>query len=89
MKSILPKIVLFLIPITSFLYPQSANSDVPKQVPNVVTADIQAGIEKYIEDETARGGGYFKFSSDGQDFSFKLVRVHTSFFWRWYRLFQL
>ena len=79
MKSILPKTVLFLIPITSFLYSQSANSDVPKQVPNVVTADIQAGIEKYIEDETARGGGYFEFSSDGQDFSFKLVRVHTEY----------
>ena len=79
MKSIFPKTVLFLIPITSFLYSQSANSDVPKQVPNVVTADIQAGIEKYIEDETTRGGGYFEFSSDGQDFSFKLVRVHTEY----------
>ena len=79
MKSIRPKTVLFLISITSFLYSQSANSDVPEQVPNVVTADIQAGIEKYIEDETARGGGYFEFSSDGQDFSFKLVRVHTEY----------
>ncbi|MDP6276462.1 MAG: transglutaminase domain-containing protein [Candidatus Marinimicrobia bacterium] len=58
---------------------QLANVDVPDQVPKVVTADIQAGIEKYIEDETVRGGGYFEFSSDGQDFSFKLVRVHTEY----------
>lgn len=48
-------------------------------VPNVVTADIQAGIEKYIEEETLRGGGYFRFSSDGKEYSFKLVRVHTEY----------
>lgn len=48
-------------------------------VPNVVTRDIQAGIEKYIEDETSRGGGYFKFSSDGKEYLFKLVRVHTEY----------
>ncbi len=48
-------------------------------VPNVVTADIQAGIEKYIEGQTDRGGGYFKFSSDGKEYLFKLVRVHTEY----------
>lgn len=47
--------------------------------PNVVTADIQAGIEKHIEEETGRGGGYFKFTSAGKEYSFKLVRVHTEY----------
>jgi len=79
MESITAKKVLFLISMTGFLGAQSAGAYVPKQVPNVVTADIQAGIEKYIEDKAARGGGYFKFSSDGKDFSFKLVRVHTEY----------
>jgi len=48
-------------------------------LPKVVTADIQAGIEKYIEDQTKRGGGYFKFSSAGKEYLFKLVRVHTEY----------
>ena len=48
-------------------------------VSNVVTPDIQAGIEKYIEDQTRAGGGYFKFSSDGKEYLFKLVRVHTEY----------
>jgi transglutaminase-like putative cysteine protease len=48
-------------------------------VPNVVTADIQAGIEKYIEEQVSRGGGYFKLSSEGKEYLFKLVRVHTEY----------
>jgi len=48
-------------------------------VPNVVTADIQDGIEKYIEDQSKRGDGYFKFSSEGKEYFFKLVRVHTEY----------
>ena len=35
---------------------QSASDDVP----NVVTADIQVGIEKHIEEQTKLGEGYFK-----------------------------
>ncbi len=48
-------------------------------LPNVVTQDIQAGIEKYIEEKAKRGGGYFKFISGGKKYSFKLVRVHTEY----------
>ena len=50
-----------------------------QSVPNVVTADIQAGIETYIEDKTRAGGGYFSFTSDDKDLSLKLVRVHTEY----------
>ena len=48
-------------------------------VSNVLTPDIQAGIEQYIEDQTSTGGGYFQFSSDGKEYLFKLVRVHTEY----------
>jgi transglutaminase-like putative cysteine protease len=48
-------------------------------VSNVVTPDIQAGIEKYIEDRSRAGGGYLKYSSDDKDYLFKLVRVHTEY----------
>ncbi|MEW6008149.1 MAG: transglutaminase domain-containing protein [Candidatus Omnitrophota bacterium] len=56
---------------------KSASADT--SLPNVVTADIQAGIEKYIEEETARGNGYFKCTAGGKEYLFKLVRVHTEY----------
>ncbi len=46
---------------------------------NVMTADIQAGIENYIEKETRRGNGYFRFYSGGREYNFKLVRIHTEY----------
>jgi transglutaminase-like putative cysteine protease len=51
----------------------------PASVLNQVTSDIKAGIEKHIEEQTRLGEGYFKFSSDGKDYLFKLVRVHTEY----------
>ena len=51
----------------------------PDPVPNVVTADIQAGIEKHIEDQIRKGGGYFRLASDDGELALKLVRVHTEY----------
>ncbi len=48
-------------------------------VPIVVTEDIQAGIEKHIEQETIGGGGYFKLRMDDKQLALKLVRVHTEY----------
>ncbi|MHC4415375.1 MAG: transglutaminase-like domain-containing protein [Planctomycetota bacterium] len=48
-------------------------------VPNVVTADIQAGIEQHIDERTRAGGGYFRLSSGDTGLSLKLVRVHTEY----------
>jgi transglutaminase-like putative cysteine protease len=46
---------------------------------SLVTTEIQADIERYIAEEARRGNGYFRFSSDGKDYLFKLVRVHTEY----------
>ena len=75
------KLLLAVLIVFSVIPVDYANAQDTEDVsiPNVVTADIQTGIEKYIEDETNRGGGYFKFSSSGKDYSFKLVRVHTEY----------
>ena len=54
---------------------KSASDDVP----NIVTADIQVGIEKYIEEQTKLGDGYFKMSFKDQRLNLKLVRVHTEY----------
>ncbi len=51
----------------------------PEPTPSVVTADIQAGIEKYIADQTKLQGGYFELPYEGKTLQLKLVRVHTEY----------
>ena len=48
-------------------------------VPHVVTADIQAGIEKHIDELTDSSGGYFPLVVEGKDLSLQLVRIHTEY----------
>ncbi|MHC4708089.1 MAG: transglutaminase-like domain-containing protein [Planctomycetota bacterium] len=48
-------------------------------VPNVVTEDIQRGIEKHIEEQTRLGQGYFTIPFEGRQLRLKLVRVHTEY----------
>ena len=51
----------------------------PENILDVVTADIQAGIEKHIEEQTKLGDGYFKIEFDDEELNLKLVRVHTEY----------
>ncbi|MHC4248131.1 MAG: transglutaminase-like domain-containing protein [Planctomycetota bacterium] len=46
---------------------------------SVVTADIQAGIERYIEERVRLGGGYFALAFGDKGLRLKLVRVHTEY----------
>jgi len=46
---------------------------------HVLTADIQAGIEKHIADTSQRNGGYFPLQYEGKEMRLKLVRVHTEY----------
>ncbi len=48
-------------------------------VPNLVTAEIQAGIERHIEEQVRLGGGYFKLPFGDKELRLKLVRVHTEY----------
>lgn len=48
-------------------------------VPNVVTADIQAGIEQHIDEQIRAGSGYFRLPFDHRQLHLKLVRVHTEY----------
>jgi transglutaminase-like putative cysteine protease len=48
-------------------------------VVHVVTSDIQAGIEKHIEEQTRLGEGYFRIPFEGRQLQLKLVRVHTEY----------
>ncbi len=46
---------------------------------SVVTADIQAGIEKHIEEQIRLGDGYFTLPYEDKELRLKLVRVHTEY----------
>jgi hypothetical protein len=48
-------------------------------IPNVVTNDIKAGIEKHIEDLSKENGGFFPIAFDGKEMKLKLVRVHMEY----------
>jgi len=50
-----------------------------ESVPNVVTADIQEGIEKHIEAQMQLGEGYFRLPYKDGELRLKLVRVHTEY----------
>ncbi|MHC4250861.1 MAG: transglutaminase-like domain-containing protein [Planctomycetota bacterium] len=51
----------------------------PAPLPTTVTADIQAGIERHIEDRVRQGGGYFTLPFGDRELRLKLVRVHTEY----------
>ncbi|MEA3225675.1 MAG: transglutaminase domain-containing protein [Planctomycetota bacterium] len=46
---------------------------------NVVTKDIQDGIEKHIEEQTRLGDGFFTLPYGESELRLKLVRVHTEY----------
>ncbi|MCF8070435.1 MAG: hypothetical protein K9L30_17785 [Desulfobacterales bacterium] len=46
---------------------------------NVVTADIQEGIEKHIDEQSRMGDGYFELPFDEMILRLKLVRVHVEY----------
>jgi transglutaminase-like putative cysteine protease len=56
----------------------SDRSDVDSETSDF-TEEIQAGIEKHIEEHTREGNGYFKLMYKGKELSLKLVKVHTEY----------
>ena len=50
-----------------------------KNIPKVVTSDIEEGIKANIAKKVEEGGGYFNMTSDGKDLRLQLVRVHTEY----------
>lgn len=50
-----------------------------KNIPKVVTADIEAGIKANIAKKVEEGGGYFNMSTEEKDLRLQLVRVHTEY----------
>jgi hypothetical protein len=51
----------------------------PTDPHSVSATQIQAGIERHIEEQVRLGGGYFKLPFRDQELHLKLVRVHTEY----------
>ncbi len=56
----------------------SAGSSSPG-VPDVVTADIQLGIQKHIDEQVRLGGGYMRLPFKDRELLVKLVKIHTEY----------
>ncbi len=58
---------------------QETTQSAIEPIPHVITSDIQAGIEAYIEEQTLLNDGYFLLTHQGEELRLKLVRVHTEY----------
>ena len=70
--------IVFLM-LGTFSITQTTGFAATSTVPNVVTADIEAGIQHYIEEQMRLGGGYFTLPFKEKELRLKLVRVHTEY----------
>ena len=57
----------------------AAGQEACESAPPIVTADIQAGIEKHIAEQVALGDGFFTVEFEGRELKLKLVRVHLEY----------
>lgn len=72
--------VLFTIVISCNTNPKKEKKTLAdKNIPKVVTADIERGIKANIDQKVADGGGYFNMTSEGKELRLQLVRVHTEY----------
>ena len=78
-KKAIPVIVAVCVIFTGCNKSQDEEQGSSSSIPNVVTKDIQDGIEKHIKEQTRLGGGYFKLPFNGTELRLKLVRVHTEY----------
>lgn len=75
----IPAAVAFCFVLTGHASAREPATAPTESVPNVVTADIQAGIEKHIAEQTRLGGGSFRIPFRDGELQLKLVRVHTEY----------
>ena len=58
---------------------KEAINEQAKTTKKVSIAEIETGIKNFIQKKTEENGGYFQVTDRGQEFSMKLVRVHTEY----------
>ncbi len=59
--------------------PDAPAASAPPATNVAPTAEIQAGIERHLEEQSHLNGGYFKLAFRTKELRLKLVRVHTEY----------
>ncbi len=75
----MPTVVVACALLVGYNISRDQGQSAPAAISNVVTKDIQDGIEKHIEEQTRLSHGYFTIGYDGRQLQLKLVRVHTEY----------
>ncbi|MHC4950403.1 MAG: transglutaminase-like domain-containing protein, partial [Planctomycetota bacterium] len=78
-RTLIPAALVVCIVVVGCDKSPEIEQDAAASVPNVITADIQAGIEKHIDEQTQRGNGFYILDHEGKELKLKLVRVHTEY----------
>jgi len=78
-RTLLSAAILLYVLLPSCSREPEQDTTTPQSVPIVVTADIQAGIENHIEEQTKIHNGYFPLPFEDKQLHLKLVRVHTEY----------
>ena len=76
---VLASCVVFVACSRSRLSEQTIEQEETRYVPTIVTTEIQAGIEKHIENAIEQGDGFFHVAFEGEILKLKLVRVHVEY----------
>ncbi|NQV34621.1 MAG: transglutaminase domain-containing protein [Phycisphaeraceae bacterium] len=76
---LVPVIVTLCAAVATGAVLHEAGDENAAPVPNVVTTDIQAGIEKHVDAQIQLGNGYFSLPFKDKDLRLKLVRVHMEY----------
>ena len=78
-KKAIPVVFVFCALLSGYNTSRETERVSSDSIPNVVTQDIQNGIEKHIAEETRLSGGYFRLPFGETELKLKLVRVHTEY----------
>jgi len=78
MKFLLTLLLLFC-GTTIFAIQDKESCATLETIPNVVTTDIKAGIERHIREMSASNGGFFPITFEEKEMKLKLVRVHMEY----------
>ncbi|MHC4069353.1 MAG: transglutaminase-like domain-containing protein [Planctomycetota bacterium] len=78
-KKAIPVVLVFCALLAGYNMSRETKRVSSDSIPNVVTQDIQNGIEKHIAEQTRLGGGYFRIPFGETELKLKLVRVHTEY----------
>jgi len=72
-------LLIFTCSVTIFADSDTKSCALLETIPNVVTTDIKAGIERHIRELSESNDGFFPITFEDKEMKLKLVRVHMEY----------